>query len=173
MDVMKKYAIFRCVFYLVLGLAMLIFPDTVVQIIIYILAAYAVISGIISLVSSRKAEGGSGSLVGGILLIALGVCLFLFYKAIASILPIFVGVMMILIGIAQLAQAFGARQYTGKLNVFQLILGLLVLVGGVVGVLNPFGSLIILFRVFGALTLIMAVNEFSLFLTLRKAGKTE
>ncbi len=168
-DSMKKYSLFRCIFYLLLGLAMLIFPESIILVIVYILGAYAAVSGIISIITARKS---GGSIVGGILMILLGVCLVVFNGLLPTLFFTLIGLFMILIGVLQLMQSFAARRYSGKLNVLQLILGLLVLVGGVAGIINPFGGTTVLVMVFGAVALIMAVNEFSLYLSLRKAGNT-
>ncbi|MDL2253223.1 DUF308 domain-containing protein [Ruminococcaceae bacterium OttesenSCG-928-I18] len=171
LETMKRYALLRTVFYLVLGIAMLAFPEAVITFIIYIFAAYCVLMGIINIVASRREGGGTGGLVSGILLLVLGVCLFLFSRAFASILPIVLGILLFILGITQIVQAFGAKQYTGKVNVLGLILGVLVLIGGLLGVVDPFGSLVLLFRLFGVVLLILAINEFSLYLSLRKGTK--
>ncbi len=169
---MKKYALLRAILYLLLGLAMLIFPETVITAIVYIIGGYAVIMGVMSIFSGRgkDGQGGSGGLVGGILLIALGVCMFIFSRFIASILPLVLGILMLIVGITQIVAAIGMRSLTGKINVFQLVLGILVLVGGVLGIINPFGTLALLVRVLGGVLIITAVNEFSLYLSLRKTA---
>ncbi len=168
-DTLKKYSLLRCIFYLLLGLAMLIFPDSIVLVIVYILGAYAALSGVFSIITARKT---GGSMVGGILLIALGVLLVVFNQLLPTLFFTLIGVFMILIGVLQLVQSITAHKNGGKLNIFQLILGLLVLVGGVAGIINPFGGTTVLVMVFGVVALIMAVNEFSLYLSLRKAGNT-
>ncbi len=166
----KKYALIRSIISLLTGVALIIWPEIFIQIIVYLLGAYVVALGIGSLVSARK-NGGNGSVLGGILMMVLGVCMFLFYRQIASFLPIFLGILFVLLGVIQIFQGFQVRKYTGKVNVLQMLLGVLVLAGGVIGVMNPFGTLSLLFQVFGIVTLVAAVNEFIFFLNMRKIDK--
>ncbi len=169
-EVVKKYALVRAIVSLLMGVALILWPELFIQIIVYLIGAYVVIMGIMGLFSARKG-GGSASVLGGVLMIALGVCMFLFYQAIASILPVFIGILFILLGVVQFFQGFRMRKYTGKVNVLQMLLGALVLAGGVVGILNPFGTLSLLFQVFGVVMLVSCVNEFGFYLNMRKIDK--
>ncbi len=167
---LKKYALIRSIISLAMGVALILWPEIFIQIIVYLIGAYVVILGIMGLFSARKG-GGTASVLGGILMIVLGVCMFLFYMQIASILPIFLGILFILLGVIQFFQGFQVRKYTGKVNVIQMVMGALVVAGGVVGVTQPAAVASFLFQIFGVIMLIAGVNEFIFYLNMRKIDK--
>ncbi len=169
-EFLKKYSLIRSIIALLMGVALIIWPEVFIRIIVYLIGSYVVILGIVSLLSVRKG-GGTASVLGGILTIVLGVCMFLFYMQIASIFPIFMGVLFILLGVIQFFQGVQARKYTGKINIFQMVMGALVLAGGVVGVLAPAAVASFLFQIFGAIMIIAGINEFSFYLSMRKINK--
>lgn len=172
---LAQYALLRAVIYIALGIVMLIWPQTVMNVIVYILAAYAIVMGLVTIISavrSRQTSDDFGySLTTGILMLALGAVLIIFTQAILSILPIFLGVLLILGGAFNLAQALSAGRSIGKTNIFLIFAGILVIIGGVLVIFNPFGAAVILFRIFAAAVIIMGIGEAINYFTYRKISK--
>lgn len=171
---MANTAILRVVVYLLLGLAMLIFPEIIISAIVYIVAAVFILMGAVKLVTYFKyrGEGGSYDLFSAIVAILVGIVLIIFTHQVASILPIFLGALLILVGIYQLAQQINAGKYGMRANFVQMLLSVLIIAGGVVGIVNPFGSLAVLFRVFGAFIVVMGVNELISLIALKREGNS-
>lgn len=168
-----RYTLLRFVFYLLLGLAMLFMPAAIITAIVYIIGGYLVVMGLVNIAMYFMHKSDSSfELVGGILLAVIGVLLFVFTRQVASILPIFIGVFLVLAGIFQLVQGLDSKRVLGKFNWLQIVLGILVIVGGVIGIINPFDTLVVLFQLFGALLLIMAVNELLAYIQLKKIAKS-
>lgn len=171
---LAKYALLRGILYIALGILMLIAPQVVMHVIVYILAAYAIIMGIINMVAylrnRRDGVGGFG-LVTGVLLIVLGIVMIIFTRGILSILPIFLGALLILAGVSRLIEAIGGGSGLGTPRLLLVIIAILVIIGGFLVILNPFSTSVLLFQIFGIIAIIQGVGEVISYFTFRKAGK--
>ncbi|NLW79465.1 MAG: hypothetical protein GXY32_08660 [Ruminococcaceae bacterium] len=175
-DKLAQSALLRTILYIVLGVLVLIAPALVMNIIVYLIAAVAIIMGIINLVGyfRGRTQGDSGfGIVSGVLLVVFGIVLIIFSGAIISILNIFLGALLILGGAVNLARTFNSGKTVGRQNIFLIVINILVIIGGILIIFNPFGAAVILFRVFGAVLVIMGVSELVTFFVYRKLGKGE
>lgn len=175
-DKLAQSALLRTILYIVLGVLVLIAPTLVMNIIVYLIAAVAIVMGIINLVNyfRHRTEGDSGyGVVSGVLLVVLGIVMLIFSGAIISILNIFLGALLILGGAVNLARAFSSGRTLGRQNIFLIIVNILVIIGGILIIVNPFGAAVILFRVFGAVLVVMGISELVTFFVYRQLGKSE
>lgn len=85
-----------------------------------------------------------------------------FAPAIASILPILLGLAIICNGIFQLIMGLNMKSTPW------LIYSVLLLIGGIVLLFNPFASLLVLFQIFGVILIVMGVSEAISFFKLKK-----
>ena len=171
---LAKYALLRGIVYIAFGVLMLLAPQTVMNTIVYILAGYAIAMGALNIFAyfrERPAGFMDFNLVSGVMLVVLGVVMIIFTKAILSILPIFLGVLLILGGIARLAEAISATSQLGGAKILLIVLGLLIIIGGIVVVANPFGSAVLLFRAFGVLVVVQGIGEVASYFSFRRLGK--
>lgn len=171
---LARYALLRGILYVALGVLMLIAPAIVMQMIVYILAAYAIIMGVINIVAylrNRQEGEVSFGLVTGGLLIVLGIVMIVFTKAILSILPIFLGALLILAGVSRLVEAIGGGTALGTPRILLIILAILIIIGGLLVILNPFSTSVLLFQVFGLLVILQGVGEFIAYFTFKKSDK--
>jgi uncharacterized membrane protein HdeD (DUF308 family) len=141
-------------------------PNLVVTSVIYIIAAYIAAQGAISLIASIRANHDNPvqdnrpaiALSIGMLIIALLV-LFL-AKPLLSSLPFILGLILIFTGISRTANGFTRKEYVNVTPWPMVVYGVLLILFGVVLVINPFGSLMILFRFFGGTLIVMAIMDF-------------
>lgn len=170
---LAKYALIRGVLYVALGILMVVAPEVVMQVIVYILAVYAIIMGVINIAAhlrSRGEDASSFGLITGVLLVVLGIVMFIFTQAILSILPIFLGALLILAGVSRLVEAIGGGSSLGGPRILLIILALLIIIGGLLVIFNPFSTAVLLFRVFGILVIVQGVGELISFFTFRKSS---
>lgn len=171
---LSKYALARAILYIALGILMLVAPETIMSVIVYILAAYVLVMGALNIVNYfRYREAGfmGFELVSGILLAVLGILMFVFTRSIIAILPVFLGVLLVVGGISNLVGALRYGRVLGHTNVLLVVLDILVIIGGVVVVANPFASAVILFQIFGAVTAALGVGELISYFTYKRMGK--
>lgn len=169
-DKLTQYAILRTVIDVAIGLLMLIFPEQVMSAIIYLIAVYVAVMGVVGIIRyiRNRADGSMYDLVTGILMIILAAMMVVFTKSLISVLPIFLGAILIIAGVFQLAQGISVKRTVGKVNIVQIVLGVLVIAGGILGLANPFKSAVLLFRVFAITILIMGINELVMYFFARK-----
>ena len=173
METLAKYAILRALIYLMLGFLMLFFPNSMIHILVYILAAYLIIQGIINLVLyfRRRSQPDTAyfEIVSGVFFLILGLVLIVFLKPIISIVPIILGILIVLNGTIGFVQAIDAKKYGMKSGVAMILYNVVLVIVGIILMLNPFASVTVLFRVFGIIMIVMGIMEIINFFIYRKA----
>ena len=169
---LKRHALLRGIVYAALGLAILVNPSAVFKIAVYLISGYLALMGLVDLFEGIKSKRASGvydsSFVLGILLLVLAAIVLIFAKAIVSILPIFLGLLIVTVGSTRLIQSFNLRKYTNVNWGLFLVYGLILLVGGLLLIFNPFRSVLLLFQLFGGILIFMGISECLTVIQLRK-----
>ncbi|MFG6357910.1 MAG: DUF308 domain-containing protein [Acetatifactor sp.] len=138
--------------YMVLGVILLIFPATTARTICYLIAGIAIVIGLVNLVVyfTRNITRNyyRNDFVTGLMLIVLGI--FVIYKVdmVIALVPFIIGLCIIVSGLFKLQGALDVQRMGGNAV---LILGLAVVnvVVGVLMVINPFDSALLLYRLLG------------------------
>ena len=133
----------RAITAIVLGIIMVSKPETSLIIVVKVLAAFLIASGIVSLVYgiiNRQRGALSLMVTNAVVDIALGVVLFIFPKEIASFMLILIGILVLIFGISQIAVLISAsRVVSSSFAVY--ILPSLCIIGGIVLLIRPFDSI--------------------------------
>lgn len=182
MTQMKKGFLLSALALMLLGLALLLWPEASLRLVCYLFGAVILIKGLLSVWAYVRAEErfffDYFGLVFGIAASALGVFLLLQPDTVVSVLPILVGVYVIVDAVVRLQSAFELREL-GYAHWW----GFLVLAGlsvalGVLMVANPFETVQLLVMaigvillVEGALSLISAVYAAVLLRGLERTAK--
>lgn len=172
MEQLKKYAVLRGIVYIIFGLLILFNPRSVFQLAVYFISAYIAIMGILNLYDGIKVKKSTGtygmSFLGGIVLIVIAAIVLVFAKGIVSILPIFLGLAIIIVGVSRGMQAVNLRSYVNVNWVPMMIYSVILVIAGLVLTFNPFSSVLVLFQLFGGILVFMGIGEFAAFFQLRK-----
>ncbi len=161
----KRYAIVRGALLCAMGILTLLFPQFLLNAVVYVLAGYVILNGILSLSNYFRKEEASMyyfDFIIACLLIATGIVMAVFFRRIVSILPVFLGLLTMLEGTAFLVNALCAAENRRGILAF---LAVFIVLGGVVAVLITFGGLVALSRVFGVLLLVSCVYELTAYFT--------
>lgn len=150
---MKWNMILSAALYMVLGLILLIFPATTARTICYLIAGIAIVTGLVNLVVyfTRNITRNyyRNDFVTGLMLMVLGI--FVIYKVdlVIALAPFIIGLCIIVSGLFKLQGALDVQRMGGNAV---LILGLAVVnvVIGILMVINPFDSAMLLYRLLGA-----------------------
>lgn len=168
----KKYALLRGLVYIILGLAVVINPGAVFKVAVYAVSGYLAFMGILDLIDGikeRRSSGGyNSSFVLGVFLLIVAAIVLIFAKGIVSILPVFLGLLIAVFGASRIVQAFNLKQYVNVNWTLFLIYGIILLIGGLLLVFNPFRSVLLLFQLFGGILIFMGISEVLTFFQLRK-----
>lgn len=144
---------------ILIGCILLFFPKKVMHVIIYLFAVYIIAHGIINLFGHFKkpaCELSRFSLLTGILMILIGLCMFPAATTLASILPVFIGFFLMLFGFIRISVSFLGGE---RIDPFSMVISILIVFGGMLSILFPISSLSLLLRVLGIIELFVAVTE--------------
>ncbi|OJG98515.1 hypothetical protein RV18_GL002938 [Enterococcus termitis] len=171
MEQLRKYALLRGIVYIIFGLLILFDPRSVFQLAVYFISAYIALMGVLNLYDGFKVKKATGtygmSFLGGIILLVLAGIILVFAKGIVSILPIFLGLVIVIIGASRAMQAVNLRSYVNVNWLPMLIYSGILIVAGLVLIFNPFSSLLVLFQLFGGILVFMGIGEIVAFFQLR------
>ncbi len=141
---LKSTLIGFSVLYILLGLALLIWPVGAQTVICYVLGAAAIVYGIVRIIlyfsGKDPMDAVSLGLVTGILFVLLGLFLLIWHNTVVSIFGFLIGVAIVLNSVFLLQMAFELKRYGSARWFLILILAVVMLAAGIVLVCNPAGS---------------------------------
>lgn len=155
---MKKGFLLSALALMLLGLALLLWPEASLRLVCYLFGAVILVKGLLSIWGYVRAEErfffDYFGLVFGIAASALGVFLLLQPDTVVSVLPILVGVYVIVDAVVRLQSAFELRAMGyGRWWGFLILAGLSVALG-VLMVVNPFETVQLLVMAIGVILLV-------------------
>lgn len=159
----NTHAVAQAIVSILFGLFLLLWPQTTTLVLVYALAGYLAVTGILSFFaySRRKTRSSVDSnLIAGIFELLLALILFMFPKEIAGIFSVILGAFIVLsgaVGMARVMQVKKASRDNNWLVIF--LLNLFVIVGGVVIVVNPFSSAMTFVSALGVLLLAKGIID--------------
>ena len=158
-----NYSLIRILFALVIGLVLVLWPNTAASYIVITVGVAFLIPGVISLfgyfgrkksedgVSPRFPIEGVGSLLFGLWLIVMP-------EFFADVLMFLLGFILIMGGVQQIASLSMARRWTPVPGIFYLVPSL-ILIAGVIALFNPTGVRSTAFIIIGITSIVYAVSE--------------
>ena len=168
----------QAVLSIALGVLLVVWPGITVVTIVYLLALYLAVTGVVSLVGYARARdgrsgrsGSTGSLVGGVLLLALALFVFVFPQVVAGFFSLVLGLLLVVGGAVNAARAIELRRYRGGTWTIALVAGIVVALGGVVIVVNPFETTVTYVLVLGVLLVLKGAADLLVSLWLTSAMK--
>lgn len=182
MKFMKSSYTASSIVYILIGLALLLWPELSIKVVCYLFGAVILIKGISSirayLIAQDRFFFSYFSLVFGIITSVLGIFLILKPSMVVSILPILVGIFVILDGIVRFQSAFELKAAGHNSWWSFLLLALLSAGLGLLMLFNPFASVQVLIMAIGiilllegALNLISSLYAGAMLRTLRNAAE--
>ena len=147
----------------VLGAVLLFWPGLTMAMICQFVGAALALIGIITIVSyftqSDDMPFKSGSLIAGIPLALLGLFIFLRPQLLIEFIPVVIGVIVLLDGIANLFETMSIMKAGNSKWWVSLIFAVLTILCGLVLVFRPFSVARTLMRVIGAVTLYNGLSD--------------
>ncbi|MCM1176798.1 MAG: DUF308 domain-containing protein [Bacteroidales bacterium] len=156
-----------------IGAVMVASPATSLVLVVKLVAAFLIASGVISIVYGimNKDRNALGLMsVNSVVDIILGAMLFMFPGAVASIIIIILGVALLGLGIFQIVVLGSAFRMLG-MGFLAFIMPVLCTVGGLLLLFNPFGSAATLTLVAGICVIVYGVSELLATLQMNRARK--
>ncbi|WP_461214260.1 HdeD family acid-resistance protein [Lacticaseibacillus sp. GG6-2] len=158
-----KSPVIRALALVIAGLWFLLIPGSVYTVIKWVLVAVLLASAVPALIQglrARRATGNGGwALSRGIFLTVAALLVAAFLQPMLSMLPALLGIVVVFFGINKITTAKSDQRFVNVSPLPQILYGVVVIIAGAILVFNPFHAVLLLFRVTGAMMLVMAVME--------------
>lgn len=166
------YGIIRSIIALLLGLAIVIWPDVAVSAAVRAIGAVIILIGGVSLAINFTGKEKLGSLyaISGLIAVLFGIILLVFPDFFVNLLSYLFGTMMVFFSIGEIVNLISIGRHV-KVKFAFYIVPILIFICGIVLLTNPFEAVKTLFVVFGIALIIYAVFELVVALKFRKAYK--
>lgn len=175
MKEMKRSLILTSVLYILLGLVLVIWPDSAARLICYCLGAALVIFGIFRVINYFTISISSllfrNDLLIGLTSLGAGLFLIFFPEIIISILPFVLGLVIVFGSFVKLQHSVDLKRigYTGWW--IDLLLSVLTIVLGIIVLFNPFFAAATLIIFIGASFIVEGITDLWTFIRIRRRVK--
>lgn len=146
----------------VLGIILLLIPDVSLVVIGYLIAAILIAGGAYSIFFGYKDVLGIksfDSLTSGIVSIILGILIFFKPIALATLIPIILGIWFIATGAFRTRISLALKKLDDDMWLVTLLMALLTIICGILLIVNPLDGIIVLAQMIGILTIIYAIAD--------------
>ncbi len=157
-----RISIIESVFFIAVGALLFLNPGGFVEIVSYLIGAFALTYGIINIVKyAKNKEMGMAKffLTLGIILSAVGLFLIINPTFIGSIIPSVIGVCLIINGIEKLMYLKYVQEKNSEGYIISLVSGIVVLVVGIYLLFNPLSSTLIVTQIIGVIIIVYSVMD--------------
>lgn len=140
---LKKSVILYSIVVIILGIILILYPNTSTQMICYIIAGLIIFSGVVNLVRYFSTDfefSYKYDLFNGILLCVIGLFMIIRSDVVIMMIPLIFGFFLIIDGIVNMRRAFQLKNYQYNYWNIDFILAILLLVLGIIMILNPFAA---------------------------------
>ncbi len=164
--ILREYEWLNAVLFLLIGALAILSPHFLFKAVIYFLAAYFVVNGVLALIMYFK-DRDEYSPVTAIMQFVIALLIVVFARPLASILPFLLGFIILIYGINRLKNAITHKQYVNVSRAPQIIYSILIIVASILLLFNPFRSFLIMIQFFGIILIVMGIDELVLWYRMR------
>lgn len=162
-ELIASNSVAQAVLAILLGLFLTIRPHTTTVVIVYLLAGVIALSGIASLISyfrtKKQGTRNDGILVTGLFLLVVALIIAVFPEAVAGLFSLVLGALLVLGGLINIVRSIGLRERGGSTWVIFLLISILIAVGGIVIIVNPFSTTVTFVLVLGVMLIAKGVID--------------
>lgn len=163
MTKLLKSSIWSSIALVVLGLLLIFYSEITILSISYVIGGILIAIGVIALIkyisNINKDIKNEIDIVYGIGTIILGIIVISNPKAIASIIPFVLGVLIVINSTAKIDYSFRLRKNKNSLWVSTLVVALIALICGVLLIFNPFAGAEFITKIIGIILVVYAVLD--------------
>ena len=163
MTKLLKSSIWSSIALIALGLLLIFYSDVTIISISYVIGGILIAIGVIALLkyisNINKDRKNEIDIVYGIGTIILGIIVISNPKAIASIIPFVLGVLIVINSTAKIDYSFKLKKNNNNLWVSTLVVALIALICGVLLIFNPFAGAEFITKIIGIILVIYAILD--------------
>lgn len=147
----------------ILGILLFFYSELTIMSISYIIGGVLIAMGVISILKFingvNKEQKNELDIVYGIITAILGIIVITNHKAIASIIPFILGILMVISSSTKILYSFDLKKNGGSLWISTLVVAIITLVCGVLLVFNPFAGADFFVKAIGIILFIYALLD--------------
>lgn len=161
--------IFKGILLVISGVLIAFFPG-VISWIFYIIGAVVIIGSVGTMLGGFSSGGGGSLIPAGIAGILIGAFVMYLPKIVMVQIPLIAGIVLAIIAVTQLIKAAGSKVPEGQ-KLPHIILGVIVLLGALFLIFNPFKASAIVRMMIGVVMLLLAAFNFYVAYTISQRNK--
>ncbi|MDE6129042.1 MAG: DUF308 domain-containing protein [Lachnospiraceae bacterium] len=160
---LKWKAIMYAVLYILMGIVLLLFPETTKKMLCYAVGGASVVAGVVTVCIYLFRDAAKNTyrndFVIGLAAILLGVFLIVRVDLIIVLIPFVLGIAVMVSGFRKLQDCIDVRRMGYGNGLVLFLLALISIVHGIILIVNPFHASIVLMRLVGAGLLFCGVSD--------------
>jgi len=169
-DRIFKMSIVSWIIFIVLGIFLFTKAELTLKIISYIVGG-TLLLGLIPIIKtllSKEKKYTNFTFIIEVFMVVAGIIIIINTELIASIIPILIGMLMLLNGISKLQFSLCLKGENVKAWISTLVLSIIIIIGGILFLVNPFGGAIAITKIIGLFIIIYSVIDMIDFLVIHK-----
>lgn len=168
---MRKYLLLEALFAFVIGLCLLFAPLTTLTTIIYIIAIFLAVGGVINIVTfiklRKEYSNTNGFIISGILQLIFALIL-VRSDIVQIMLPIIIGIVVIMGGCSNISYAMDVKGEQGSAWGIVLFFGIISILAGVLIIMDPFTGASVIMMVSGIVMIGRAIGDIVVYFTMHR-----
>lgn len=172
---LKWQSVLYAVLYILMGIILLLFPETTATTLCYALGGAAIAMGILIVCTYLFRDAAKNAyrndFVWGLAAILVGIFIFFKVDLIISLVPFLLGIAVVVSGFLKLQDGIDVRRMGYSNGIILFLLAFFNILLGIVLVINPFHTAIVLFRIIGAGLVFSGISDFGTTLYMSKKIK--
>lgn len=168
---LKNLSLITIIAGLVIGIVLIAKPNEAVQFVSILCGATVILLGAGAWISYFTKFKSTILAILGTLAIIAGIILCVEYKSIISVVLFLFGVFVLVSGVVDFAAAIDAKRNDMKSWIVSLLMAVATIILGVLVIVNPFDSIVVLTRLLGVSLIVYAVMDLISFIQIRKIVK--
>ena len=158
-DKLTNMSIISTFVFCIIGIILMVFPDSSLRFISYAVAVLFMAAGIFFILRSTNHKSLFDTTTIGVCMLIPGVIIMLHPELLETIIPIFVGAWIIVNSIVRIRMALALHDIPGSNYIFSIVLAVLEFICGILLVVNPQTGSLSLTAFMGIMLLIYSISD--------------
>lgn len=163
LETLRSNMLVQAIMSILLGILLAFWPGITIVTVVYLLALYLAVAGVASLIAYFRSKGAryrsAGVLANAIVLLVMAVLVFLFPEVVGGFFSLILGILLTIGGVVNAVRSVELRAYQGSMWVAMLVLSVIIAIGGIIIIANPFTTSAMLVLVLGVLLIVKGVDD--------------
>lgn len=158
-----QFSILISILFILLGICLFLFPETIISMISYILGGIILVSGVISIIRyftrKERITMFAFDLIYGVFSIIFGVIMITNPTALATVIPFVLGIWVIINSIVKMRYSFRLKDYNQSAWLSTFVISIVMLLWGFILLFNPFEGALVITQVIGLFIIVYAMLD--------------